>query len=120
MSGQLRAKFLFSGLGHYIYIESSSPRVQGDKADLVSPLIPGGHSYCLQFALHMYGSHLGSVNIYVLVCIQYTLLYNSYISTGDNPRALASRVSPVQSHKPYNNVLIDLACICTLRIVRKM
>ena len=67
----------------------------------------------------MYGSHLGSVNIYVLVCIQYIFLYNLYISTGDNPRALASRVSPVQWHTPYNNVLIDLACICTLRIVRK-
>ena len=59
------------------------------------------------------------MNIYVLVCIQYMFLYDLYISTGDNPRALASRVSPVQSHKPYNNLLIDLACICTLRIVRK-
>ena len=32
----------------------------------------------------------------------------------DNPRALASGLSPVQTHKRCNNVLIAPACICTL------
>ena len=63
-----------------------------------------------------------------MLILQYsfkTLLYTSvsYYTVcapvrGDNPRALASGLSPVQTHKTYNNLLITPACICTLCIAR--
>ena len=34
----------------------------------------------------------------------------------DNPGALASGLSPVQMHKPYNNVLTAPSCICNLYV----
>ena len=36
----------------------------------------------------------------------------------DNPRALASGLSPVQSQNHNNNLLIAPACICTMFIAR--
>ena len=34
----------------------------------------------------------------------------------DNPRAIASGLSPVRTHRPYNNLPIVPAYICTLCI----
>ncbi|XP_077864896.1 meprin A subunit beta-like [Saccoglossus kowalevskii] len=50
--------------GKYLYIESSSPRVEGDKALLVSPIYPD-KSKCLRFYYHMYGEHVGTINVYM-------------------------------------------------------
>ena len=38
----------------------------------------------------------------------------------DNPRALASGLSPVPAHNLYKNFLIAPACLCTLCIVRNL
>ena len=49
-----------------MYIETSSPRKQGDKARLFSPTYPavkGGQ--CFQFWYHMYGQDIGTLNVYV-------------------------------------------------------
>ena len=49
-----------------MYIETSYPRRRGDKAWLYSPYLnqsPKG--ICLNFWYHMYGSHIGSLNIYL-------------------------------------------------------
>lgn len=56
-------------LGYYMYIEASRPRVQGDKARLLSPLFnvtsirgPKGSGrvpYCVSFYYHMKGKHIG-------------------------------------------------------------
>ncbi|KAM4694099.1 MAM domain-containing glycosylphosphatidylinositol anchor protein 1 isoform 2-T2 [Discoglossus pictus] len=60
--------------GYYMFIEASRPRVLGDKARLISPLynvttkshyqkIP----YCVSFYYHMYGKHIGLLNILIRV-----------------------------------------------------
>eukprot|EP00057_Strongylocentrotus_purpuratus_P007164 XP_011661638.1 PREDICTED: MAM and LDL-receptor class A domain-containing protein 1-like [Strongylocentrotus purpuratus] len=57
-----------SGSGFYVYIESSSPRLPGEKARLVSTLqnatTSGGR--CLEFYYHMYGATMGALNVNVL------------------------------------------------------
>lgn len=52
--------------GYYAYIESSLPRVRGDKAWLVSTSFnPTTSATCtLRLYYHMYGSTIGSLNIY--------------------------------------------------------
>lgn len=53
--------------GHYIYIESSAPRVQGDTARYVSQAFPAQtNDACLSFYFHMYGSDISSLSVYVL------------------------------------------------------
>ena len=61
--------------GHYMYIEASNAYT-GNKADLVSKLIPPGptgQSYCFALALNMYGSTMGSIDIYIKVHVCYCL-----------------------------------------------
>ncbi|MGH0143242.1 UNVERIFIED_CONTAM: hypothetical protein FKN15_078375 [Acipenser sinensis] len=61
--------------GYYMYIEASRPRVPGDKARLVSPLYnvttkakgPYNTPFCISFYYHMYGKHIGSLNVLVRV-----------------------------------------------------
>ena len=52
-------------IGWYTYIETSSPRVQGDKARYISPLVTSSASArCLEFWYHMYGPHVNTLNVY--------------------------------------------------------
>lgn len=48
-----------------MFIESSSPRRQGDNAMLISPAISNGPK-CFHFWYHMYGPHIDTLNIYTL------------------------------------------------------
>ena len=57
--------------GYYIYIETSSPRVAFDFADLFSPLMsppsrPSGSalSCSVRFCYHMYGQTVGTLSVY--------------------------------------------------------
>ena len=55
-----------TGIGYYMYIETSSPQKQGDKARLISPeyqVAPGGS--CVQFFYHMWGDSTGALNVYL-------------------------------------------------------
>ncbi|KAM7427033.1 hypothetical protein ABFA07_021757 [Porites harrisoni] len=52
-----------SGKGYYMYIETSSPRVQGDNAKLKSPPLKFRGTMCLSFYYHMYGSDIGSLKV---------------------------------------------------------
>uniref|UniRef100_A0AAV2JJE0 MAM domain containing glycosylphosphatidylinositol anchor 2a n=1 Tax=Knipowitschia caucasica TaxID=637954 RepID=A0AAV2JJE0_KNICA len=73
--------------GHYLYIETSRPRILGDKARLLTPTFnspsnspvhaspvsnnPGhasntpGPAYCFSFYYHMYGKHIGSLAVFL-------------------------------------------------------
>ena len=54
--------------GRYLFIESSSPRRQGDTARLVSPLMQPTHqtANCVfRFYYHMYGKHVGSLLLFL-------------------------------------------------------
>uniref|UniRef100_A0A8C4QZJ9 MAM domain containing glycosylphosphatidylinositol anchor 1 n=1 Tax=Eptatretus burgeri TaxID=7764 RepID=A0A8C4QZJ9_EPTBU len=70
--------------GHYMFIEASRPRKPGDKARLISPIYTlatpsrsGGRQnvFCLFFYYHMYGKHVGSLNVFI----------RSYGTLGDQP-----------------------------------
>lgn len=50
--------------GYYMYIETSSPRHQGDVARLISPATDGSIKQCFTFWYHMYGAHIQDLNIY--------------------------------------------------------
>ncbi|XP_072041371.1 uncharacterized protein [Amphiura filiformis] len=60
-----------TGTGHYIYIEASAPRVNGDTARLISPLIPGffGGKACINFWCHMYGTEMGTLRVYARTAV---------------------------------------------------
>lgn len=51
--------------GTYLYIESSSPSVKGNMAQLKSPPLPpaGEKGYCLTVWYHMFGATVGSLRI---------------------------------------------------------
>ena len=48
-----------------MYIESSSPRKLGDNAMLGSAVFKPTSTCQLRFFYHMYGTHIGSLNVYV-------------------------------------------------------
>ncbi|XP_075875933.1 MAM and LDL-receptor class A domain-containing protein 1 [Nelusetta ayraudi] len=54
-----------SGTGKYLYIDSSSPSLVNDKAQLKSPMLPpaGEYGYCLTFWRHMFGANVGFLRI---------------------------------------------------------
>jgi len=47
-----------------MYIETSAPRRTGDKARLISPTYSPTTGRCLTFFYHMYGSGIGTLNLY--------------------------------------------------------
>ena len=48
-----------------MYIETSSPRVKGEVARLISDRfrVDNGHNWCLNFWYHMYGNSVGSLKV---------------------------------------------------------
>ena len=50
--------------GYYMYIEASSPRKKGDNAMLASAVFKPTSTCQLRFFYHMYGSHIGTLNVY--------------------------------------------------------
>ncbi|XP_020612540.1 MAM and LDL-receptor class A domain-containing protein 1-like [Orbicella faveolata] len=54
-----------TGSGYYMYIETSSPRVEGDNAILVSPKLLFTGKKCLQFYYHMFGASMGKLNVFL-------------------------------------------------------
>ena len=51
--------------GYYMYIETSSPRQQGDNAKLNSPKLQFSGSMCLKFYYHMYGANIETLNVII-------------------------------------------------------
>ena len=53
--------------GHYMYIETSAPRVNGDKARFLSQTFPPtNNSACMSFYYHMYGAEIGKLSVILL------------------------------------------------------
>ena len=57
-----------------MYIEASLPHRNGDKARLLSPRYTDRQDMCVQFYYHMYGSGIGTLNVYVKVYINTILI----------------------------------------------
>uniref|UniRef100_A0A4W5N6X5 MAM domain containing glycosylphosphatidylinositol anchor 2 n=1 Tax=Hucho hucho TaxID=62062 RepID=A0A4W5N6X5_9TELE len=62
--------------GFYMYIETSRPRLEGEKARLLTPTfnvapkspygtVTSSPTYCFGFYYHMYGKHIGALNAYL-------------------------------------------------------
>ena len=61
----LRLSFIFLTVQStgFIYINTTSPRVKGEKARMMTRYILPRYN-CLSFSYHMYGSHIGRLNVY--------------------------------------------------------
>ena len=55
------------GAGMYVYIEASSPRVQGDNAAIVSHTLPSNLTTCLSFFYNMFGDGIGNLDVTIVV-----------------------------------------------------
>ncbi|XP_022096407.1 MAM and LDL-receptor class A domain-containing protein 1-like [Acanthaster planci] len=53
-----------TNVGYYVYLETSVPHQQGDKARLLSPVFDDTYGECLHLWYHMYGSDIGQFNVY--------------------------------------------------------
>ncbi|XP_068681521.1 MAM and LDL-receptor class A domain-containing protein 2-like isoform X3 [Montipora foliosa] len=53
-----------TGSGYYMFIETSSPRQEGDNAKLELVLPGNGELGCLFFYYHMYGTDMGTLNVF--------------------------------------------------------
>ena len=98
-----------TGLGYYMYIETSYPQKPGDKARLISPVYPvtaGGS--CLQFFYHMWGATTGALNIYLKTPagIEETPLWALSRDQGDYWRTARATVQAAKSFQ-----VIDLICL---------
>ena len=47
-----------------MYIEASSPRVEGDNAKLEMSVSGNGELSCLEFYYHMYGQYMGTLRVF--------------------------------------------------------
>lgn len=93
--------------GHYMYIESSAPRVQGDKARLTTPQLPPTNNKCLTFWYHMYGSDIGTLNVYVST---YNKLASPLITLqGDKGNKWKIAQTTIQSQSNYK-VFLHISC----------
>lgn len=61
----LRLSFIFPTVQStgFIYINTTSPRVKGEKARMMTRYILPRYN-CLSFSYHIYGSHIGRLNVY--------------------------------------------------------
>ncbi|XP_005376906.1 PREDICTED: MAM domain-containing glycosylphosphatidylinositol anchor protein 2 isoform X1 [Chinchilla lanigera] len=78
--------------GFYMYIETSRPRLEGEKARLLSPVFsiapknpygPTNTAYCFSFFYHMYGQHIGALNVYLRLKGQTTIENPLWSSSGN-------------------------------------
>jgi hypothetical protein len=65
-TGPLQDHTYGTGKGYYMYVESSYPRSKGHKAWLISKqLDTKTDGRCLTFWYHMYGQHIGELNVLI-------------------------------------------------------
>ena len=87
--------------GHYMFIESSAPRKTGDRATIVSELFKPTSSFsgrCLQFYRHMYGPHIGELNVYTRVGSTDTKIWTE---SGNQGNSWIQSQVPVFSKQPF-------------------
>ncbi|XP_078369213.1 uncharacterized protein LOC144653157 isoform X3 [Oculina patagonica] len=72
----------YSQRGAYIYIEASKRR-QGDRARLMSEWMEPNKVICLQFWYHMFGKHIGQLNVFMASSSSETLVWSVSGNKGD-------------------------------------
>ncbi|XP_041827265.1 MAM domain-containing glycosylphosphatidylinositol anchor protein 2 [Melanotaenia boesemani] len=95
--------------GFYMYIETSRPRLEGDKARLLSPTFNMNSkssssssfsynpTYCFTFYYHMYGKHIGALKVFLRQKGQKvtdTLVWNIVGNQGDQWQQARFNINP--------------------------
>ena len=70
-------------LGHYLYVETSSPARTGDKARLVSTEMAASEKTCMSFWYHMWGSYMGSLKVFKVENGKTSLLWEKSSDQGN-------------------------------------
>lgn len=87
---------LFFLAGKYVFIETSRPRVTGDKAWFQSQWFDATNSRCLQFWYHMFGRGIGTLNVYLQQQKQ-TTMTKLWTMSGDKGDQWNSGQIPIKS-----------------------
>ena len=97
-----------SSLGYYLYLESSAPRVPGDRARLLSQAFPPVKgAACMLFYYHMYGRDVGVLRVKVLTNISSdklsteATLWQLQGDSGNTWYNAQVNVSAIYTSKPY-------------------
>ncbi|XP_072014819.1 MAM and LDL-receptor class A domain-containing protein 2-like [Amphiura filiformis] len=69
--------------GYFAYIETDTPQVQGDKARLLSPVYPDTTAECVQIWYHMFGTGIGTFNVFTYDTLTETYSDILYTRSGD-------------------------------------
>ncbi|XP_071956932.1 MAM and LDL-receptor class A domain-containing protein 1-like [Antedon mediterranea] len=90
--------------GMFAYIETSSPRVKGDIARIVSPVFDDTFGECMRFWFHMYGSGIGSLRVRALDTI--TNVYTDFFEVNSyNDNAWRFAQTTIKVGHAYNVVI---------------
>uniref|UniRef100_A0A8C9KVD2 MAM domain containing glycosylphosphatidylinositol anchor 1 n=1 Tax=Phocoena sinus TaxID=42100 RepID=A0A8C9KVD2_PHOSS len=88
--------------GYYMFIETSRPRELGDRARLVSPLYNASAKfYCVSFFYHMYGKHIGSLNLLVRSRNKGALDTHAWSLSGNKGNAWQQAHVPINPSGPF-------------------
>lgn len=91
--------------GWYIYAESSQPRVEGDRAVLLSPSLVG--PYCLRMHFHMMGTDIGSLNVYKVTTSSRTTVLSTSGNKGDKWYMAQSSLTGSEQFKVIKNSFVQ-------------
>ena len=92
-----------------MYIETSSPRKQGDAAKLNSPMLQFSGSMCLKFYYHMYGANIATLNVIIKGNNVFTASGNK-----DNKWLRAAIDVSLSGKHAVGHIIIHISC--TVRI----
>ena len=89
--------------GHYMYIETSAPRKQGDKARLLSEDFSATttRGRCVKFWYHMYGNTIGTLRVLVKTGAGNQSETVVWELSGNFGNQWYSAQAPVKSGNPY-------------------
>ena len=88
--------FFHTFIGHFFYIETSSPRQPGDVALLESPDYPASNeNQCFAFYYHMLGNHIGELNVYIKQGLDNDLVWSKNDTQGNVWHKAQIQLSPM-------------------------
>ncbi|XP_018120384.1 MAM domain-containing glycosylphosphatidylinositol anchor protein 1 isoform X2 [Xenopus laevis] len=97
--------------GYYMFIEASPPRVPGEKARLISPMYnmstrPPYHRtpFCISFYYHMYGRHIGNLNLLMRARNKGTMDTQVWSLRGDRGNRWQHAMVPMNPTGPFQVV----------------
>ena len=96
-----------------MYVETSYPRLNKEKARLVSPDLAKSYS-CLDFYYHMYGDHVNRLNVFVRTKSNDVLIWTVSKNQGDTWKR--AQVPLVSSARSFQVCWVGMM-VCLLRLL---